>query len=343
MKPWKLRLAVLAATATVLLAAAGGAEPLHVVATTPDLGSLIETIGGADVELTTLVKGPQDPHAIEPRPSFIAKLHRADLLVLTGMELEQGWVPPLLRSARNPEILPGGPAYVDASRAIRPLELPAAGTDRSMGDVHPYGNPHYLTDPIRGVRVAALLRERLAAQRPEAAEGFAARFDAFERETAERLAGASLVAAHGAGAVLAAAERGDLAGLAGGDAPDGWLGSLPRAGTLAVEDHQFYGYFAERFGLVLVGRLEPQPGIAPTTRHLGEVVGLVEARAVPVILASAYFDPRHARWVAERTDAQVVPLAHQPGARAGTPDYLGTIDYNVRALAAALRGAPKTR
>ena len=328
--------AALTALPLLLLTTAAVSAPLRVVATTPDLGSLVATIGGGEVELTTLVKGPQDPHAIEPRPSFITKLHRADALVLTGMELEQGWVPPLLRSARNPEILPGAPGYVDASSAIRPLEQPAAGTDRSMGDVHPLGNPHYLTDPIRGVRVAALLRERFATLRPAAADGFGARFAAFERETAERLAGPELVVAHGAGAVLAAVERGGLASLAGGDAPGGWLGRLPASGPLAIEDHQFWAYFAERFGVQLVGRLEPQPGIAPSTRHLGEVVELVDARSVGLILASPYFDPRHARWVAERTGAEVVPLAHQPGARDEAQDYLGTIDYNVRVLAEAI-------
>lgn len=334
------RMILLGALVACAGAPAGAAEkrtePLRVVATTTDLGSLIASIGGDDVDVTTLVKGPQDPHAIEPRPSFITKLHRADVFVLTGMELEQGWAPPLLRSARNPDILPGGPGYVDASTVITPLEVPAASADRSMGDIHPYGNPHYLTDPLNGVRVAALLRDRLTTLRPAQQTAFGSRYEAFAHAAAERLVGADLVVQHGAPRILQALDRDSLAELAGGAHPAGWFGRLPAPGTNAVEDHRFWAYFARRFGLVLVARLEPKPGIAPTTRHLSEVVELVVRRGIPVILASGYFDPRHARWVSERTGATVVPLAHQPGARPDTPDYLSTIDFNVRALARAL-------
>lgn len=327
--------------AGALLAAAAlpaHAGPLQVVATTPNLGSLIASVGGDEVEITTLVKGPQDPHTLEPRPSFIAKLHRADLFVLVGMELEQGWVPPLLRSARNPEILPGASGYIDASTVIAPLEIPAAAADRSMGDVHPYGNPHYLTDPLNGVRVARLIRDRLGAQQPEHEAVFTRRFEAFSRAVAERLVGAEFVARHGTDATLRAIAQGTLAEQAGGDSLSGWLGSLPPPGTNAIEDHQFWAYFAVRFGLNLVGRLEPHPGVPPTTRHLSQVIEIMKLREIPLILASAYFDPRHARWVSERTGATVVSLAHQPGARPDTPDYLSTIDLNVRALARALKG-----
>ena len=148
------------------LAAAAKGEPLRVVATLPDLGDLAKRVGGSEVAVTVLVKGPQDAHFLEPRPSFVRALHEADLFVLNGMELEVGWVPPLLQSARNPEILAGAPGYVDASRAITPIEVPAA-VSRAMGDVHPQGNPHYLTDPCNGMRVAALLRDRLAERDPE--------------------------------------------------------------------------------------------------------------------------------------------------------------------------------
>jgi len=314
------------------------AGPLRVVATTPNLGSLIASVGGAHVEVTTLAKGPQDPHSLEPRPSFITKLHRADLFVLVGMELEQGWVPPLLRSARNPKVLPGASGYLDASTAIAPLEIPTAAADRSMGDVHPYGNPHYLTDPLNGVRVARLIRDRLSARQPEHEATFTTLFEAFSRATAERLVGADWVARHGTDATLRAIGQGTLGEWTGEEPLAGWLGSLPPPGTNAIEDHQFWAYFAARFGLNLVGRLEPRPGVPPTTRHLGQVIETMNQREIPLILASAYFDPRHARWVSERTGASVVSLAHQPGARPDTPDYLSTIDFNVRALATALKG-----
>jgi ABC-type Zn uptake system ZnuABC Zn-binding protein ZnuA len=322
--------------AALLLAGSGAAEPLRVVATIPDLGSLAEAIGGEDAAVTTLVKGPQDPHFLEPRPSFIRSLHEADVFVLVGMELEVGWVPPLLKSARNPKILAGAAGYLDASAAIVPLDVPQGAVDRSMGDVHPYGNPHYLTDPVNGLRVAALLRDRFAEQRPDRAEAFRERYGRFGAELASRLAGAEALRGHDPEEVVRAAEEGRLDALLGGP-PGGWLGSVSAAsGRSAVEDHRLWEYFARRFGLRPVATLEPLPGIAPTTRHLAAVVETMKQDRVGLILSSVYFDPRHASWVAERTGAQVVPLAHQVGAREGTADYLATVDYNVRALEAAL-------
>ena len=322
--------------AAFLAAPAGAAEKLRVVVTIPDLGSLAESVGGEDVEVVALVKGPQDPHFLEPRPSFIRVLHDADLLVVVGMELEVGWVPPLLSSARNPKIQPGAPGYVDASTAIVPMEVPQGAINRSMGDVHPYGNPHYLTDPVNGLRVAALLRDRFAEQRPERAEAFRDRYRRFAGELAVRLVGAEAAAGHDPEEIVRAAEEGRLDALLGVP-PGGWLGSVHAAsGRDTVEDHKLWEYFARRFGLRPVATLEPLPGIAPTTSHLAEVVETMKQDHVGLILSSVYFDPRHASWVAERTGARVVALAHQVGAREGTPDYLSTIDYNVRALEAAL-------
>jgi ABC-type Zn uptake system ZnuABC Zn-binding protein ZnuA len=337
-----LRRAIRCLTVALALAGAAGgsaAEPLRVVATLPDLGSLVGTLGGGEVEVTVLVKGPQDAHFLEPRPSFIRALHEADLFVLNGMDLEVGWVPPLLQSARNPEILPGAAGYLDASGAVAPLEVPQGRVDRSMGDVHPYGNPHYLTDPVNGLRVAALLRDRLAERRPSAKATFDARYAGFASELAARLVGAAAIAAHDPEEIVRAVEEGRVEALLGGE-PGGWLGALRAArGRSAVEDHKLWEYFARRFGLVPVATLEPLPGIAPTTSHLAEVVAVMKQGGVGLILSSVYFDPRHATWVAERSGARVVPLAHQVGARDGAVDYLATLDYNVRALAQAL-GSP---
>jgi ABC-type Zn uptake system ZnuABC Zn-binding protein ZnuA len=335
------RLTHAALVVSFALAAAVGAraEPLRVVATVPDLGSLVEAVGGEDVAVTVLVKGPQDPHFLEPRPSFVRALHEADAFVVVGMELEIGWVPPLLKTARNPAILPGGRGHVDASGAIVPLEVPQGAVSRAMGDVHPYGNPHYLTDPVNGLRVAALLRDRLSELRPEAAPAFAERYRRFAGELAARLVGADAARGRDGEELVRAVEDGRVAALLGEAPAAGWLGALRAAqGRPALEDHKLWEYFARRFGLELVGTLEPKPGIAPTTSHLEEVVRGMQQGGVGLILTSPYFDPRHARWVAERTGARVVELAHQAGAREGTPDYVATVDHNVRALAAALGG-----
>lgn len=329
--------ALLALGMTLGIDVAAGSAPLRVVATVPDLGSLAQAVGGEEVDVTVLVKGPQDPHFLEPRPSFVTALHAADVFVVVGMELEIGWVPPLLKTARNPGILPGSPGYVDASAAIVPLEVPQGAVNRAMGDVHPYGNPHYLTDPVNGLRVAALLRDRLSAERPEAAAAFAERYRRFAGEVATRLVGPEAAGGRDPEELVRAVEEGRLAAVLGGKPAGGWLGTLHAAsGRPTVEDHKMWEYFARRFGLEIVDQLEPKPGIAPTTSHLEEVVGTVQQRGVGLILTSPYFDPRHARWVSERTGARVVTLAHQSGALEGTPDYLATVDTNVRALAEAL-------
>jgi ABC-type Zn uptake system ZnuABC Zn-binding protein ZnuA len=329
----------LALLAGLALGGAASGEPLSVVATVPDLGSLAQAVGGEDVAVTVLVKGPQDPHFLEPRPSFVRALHEADAFAVVGMELEIGWVPPLLRTARNPGILPGGPGYIDASAAIVPLDVPQGTVTRAMGDVHPYGNPHYLTDPVNGLRVAAFLRDRLGALRPERAGAFAERYRRFADELAARLVGPEAAAGRDGEAVARAVEEGRLDALLGGTPAGGWLGALRGArGRPALEDHKLWEYLAHRFGLEIVGTLEPKPGIAPTTSHLEAMVRTMQERGVRLILASPYFDPRHARWVAERTGARVVALAHQAGAQEGAVDYLSTVDYNVRAIAEAVGG-----
>jgi ABC-type Zn uptake system ZnuABC Zn-binding protein ZnuA len=322
--------------AACLAAPAGAAAKLRVVATVPDLASLAESVGGDDVEVTTLAKGPQDPHFLEPRPSFIRAMHDADVFLMVGMELEVGWVPPLLSSARNGAIMQGRPGHLDASSAIVPIEVPQGVVTRAMGDVHPYGNPHYLSDPVNGLRVAALLRDRLSELRPERSAAFAERYRGFARELAVRLVGREAAAAHDPEEIVRAVEEGRVDAVLGRP-PGGWLGAVRgAAGRPAVEDHKLWEYFARRFGLRPIATLEPLPGIAPTTRHLAEVVEEMKVDQARLILSSAYFDPRHARWVAERTGARIVPLAHQVGAREGTSDYLSTVDYNVRALQEAL-------
>ncbi|RIK90389.1 MAG: hypothetical protein DCC71_25575, partial [Proteobacteria bacterium] len=182
------------ALALLVLAGAARAEPLRVIATVPDLADLARSVGGDAVDATSLVKGPQDPHFVEARPSFVRALHDADLLLAVGLELESGWLPALLQGARNARIAPGAPGHLDASDAVAPLEVPSAPVDRSMGDVHALGNPHYLTDPVRALHVAGAIRARLAALRPEESAGFDARYDTFARRLVAALVGAELAA-----------------------------------------------------------------------------------------------------------------------------------------------------
>ncbi len=335
----------LLAVCALLGALPATAAPLRVAATTSDLASLVAIVGGDEVEVTTFAKGTEDPHFVEAKPSFVKALSQADLLVVTGLDLEVGYLPPLLENARNPAVLLGGRGYLDASRAITPLEVPVGVVDRSMGDIHAYGNPHYLADPLNGLAVARLLERKLAELRPAAREGFAQRLEAFRRELGRRLVGATLAEKYDAEKLATLYELGALdeflATQGERTALGGWLGRLrPFRGTAFVDDHQLWPYFARRFALEPVAHMEPRPGIPPTTRHLAEVVALMRARDVRLILASAYYDPRHARFLAEQTGARVAVLAHQVGARPGVDDYLGMIDYNVEAIVTALSATP---
>jgi len=323
------RVHILAAAVALLACAAGAsAKPLRVVTTTPDLAALARAVGGDAIDVTSLAKGPQDIHFIEPRPSFVSELHRADALIVNGLELEVGWLPAVLPAARNDQVNTGGRGFIDASVAIDPLDVPTGQIDRSMGDVHPRGNPHYLIDPVNALDVARLLRDRFSELRPDDATRFAAGYSAFAARLCAALVGEKLAVSASPEQIAAQARSGELA-----RSPDlgGWLG-IARASPVrrAVQDHRYWTYFAHRFELELVETLEPKPGIAPTTAHLQQVIARIRAESIPVLLATPYFDPRHARFVAEQSGVRVADLAHQVGARPGTDDYVAMIDYDVK-------------
>lgn len=333
----------LAAITTLALASAtpARADPLNVCATTPDLGSLAQEVGGSEVDVHVFTKGTQDPHFVEPRPSFIKDLSQADLFIQVGLDLEIGWAPALLKSARNGRVLPGAPGFLDASASIAPLGVATGTVDRSLGDVHPMGNPHYLLDPINGLKVARAIRDKLVELRPEKKDELTGRLEAFTRKLGVALVGERLAAKYDAEKLAALAQLGKLDDFLSkqGDGPlEGWLGRLGKLrGTLVVGDHDQWPYFARRFGLEVVGFLEPRPGVAPTTKHLGTIIALMRSRNVKLVFSVPYFDERHGRFVASETGAAVVPLAHQTSAYPDASDYLSAIEHNVHALEAAAK------
>jgi ABC-type Zn uptake system ZnuABC Zn-binding protein ZnuA len=315
-----------------------------VVATTPDLAALLRAIGGPLVAVTTLVAGPQDPHYLDPRPSMLYALQRAELLVETGRELESGWLPVLVNNCRNPAIQAGQLGRLDASIAVRALGALGGTMDRTAGDLHRGGNPHYLSDPLCGLQVAALLRDRCALLWPTAKPTFAANYEHFRQQLAKALVGdvlaqlyeddaEQLLTALGGGTLLPLLEQqGDLPKLGG------WAQLLrPLQQSPIVADHDLWPYFAQRFGFVVFGFLEPKPGMSPTTHHLQALAERMQQAKVRAVLCSPYFPPQHAKVLQQAAGAVLVPMAHQPGARPGTDDYVAWIDHNVRALAAALR------
>jgi ABC-type Zn uptake system ZnuABC Zn-binding protein ZnuA len=343
--PWAVSSALLLSAALLwpLAAAAAAAKPVPVCATVPDLGSLVQEIGGDRVQVAVFAKGTEDPHFVEAKPSFIKALSQCELYLQAGMDIEIGWAPVLLRNARNPSILPGAGGFLDASAVIVPLEVPSGPVDRAMGDVHPLGNPHYLLDPLNGLKVARLIRDRLIALRPEDRPGFEDRYRAFDARLRAALVGEALANRYDVEKLARLFEHGRLRAFLQSQGEEarlgGWLGSmLPHYGTRVVDDHAIWPYFARRFGLQVIGHLEPKPGIPPTTAHLRALVARMRDEGVRALLAVPYYDPRHARFVSEHTGAKVLALAHQVGARPGTGDYLAMVDYNVRQLAEGLQG-----
>ena len=325
-------------------------EPaLKVCTTTPDLAALVREIGGRSVDVVSFTKGAQDPHHLEARPSFIRRLKDADLFVQVGLGLEVGWAPVLLRSARNSETRPGSEGFLDVSMVISPLGVPEQEVDRSHGDVHAEGNPHYLLDPLNGLKVARVLRDRLIALRPGAKGELESNYDKFRTQLLSLLLGDRLPKVYVGerlDKLLKLLEKGGPKRFlefldSQGQRPDlgGWLAlASPYLGAKVISDHDLWLYLGRWVGIDVQSYLEPKPGISPTTKHLAHVIRTVKAQKISVILSAPYFDPRHANFVSRHTGAQVVAMAHQVGAREGADSYLRMLDYNARRLVAAFGG-----
>jgi zinc/manganese transport system substrate-binding protein len=292
----------------LLLAAAplAAQPPLAVVATTEDLAALLREVGGEKIKIEAIAKGYQDPHFVEAKPSFILKLHSAELLVVVGRELEIGWLPPLIQQSRNAKLQPGSSGYLDASLTAKILEIPTGQITRAMGDVHPLGNPHYWLDPGNGRRIAGALRDRLSQLRPAEAGYFASRCEDFDRR-------------------LAAAER-------------RWDEAMaPFKGLKVVTYHRSWPNFCERFGLDVVGYVEPKPGIPPSPSHTLGLIQEMKRLGVKLLLVEPYFDLRTPRSIGRESGAKVVVLSPSVGGEKEITDYIALFDYDIRLLTAAIQ------
>src|SRR5436190_10760242 len=295
----KKRIIVCAAVAAVLAAAPLlQAATLKVVATTQDLEALAKEVGGDRIETDSLAKGYQDPHQVEPKPSFILKLNKADLLIVVGRELEIGWLPPLINQARNPRIQPNGDRYLDASQTAKILEIPNGQITRAMGDVHPSGNPHYWLGPDNGRRIAQLIQKKLSEISPSDATYFAQRYADFDRRLAE-------------------AEKRWQAEMA------------PYKGVKVVTYHRSWPNFTEAFGLDVIGYVEPKPGIPPSPSHTLELIQEMKRQQVKVIIMEPYFDRKTPDSISRETGAQVIVLAPSVGGEKDVTDYFKLCDYDV--------------
>lgn len=328
------------AIAVAIPAFAQEKNPLKVCCTLTDLGSLVREIGGEKVNVSVFAKGTEDAHFIETRPSFIKELSTADLYLQAGLELEIGWAPLLLRQCRNARVQPAAAGYLDCSKVIEPLDIPKGPVDRSQGDVHAFGNPHYLLDPVNGLKVAKLIAQKLTELRPADREYFEQRYSAFSRRLAVAMIGEPLADAYPGERFeqlmkLADAGRLDEFLTSQGQLEKllGWMGAVrPMRGAKVVADHNMWEYFFNRFGLVVTGYMEPKPGLAVTTRHLRGLVETMKQQEVKLVVAGSYFDSRHTQFVASNTGASAAILAHQVQAMDGASDYLAMFDYNLKRL-----------
>lgn len=300
-----------AVLATALLLTFAGAVParaqdrIRAVATLPVLAELVKAVGGDRVEVKAIASPVQDPHFVDAKPSYILAASRAQLWIEAGMDLEVGWAPLVREGSRNARIQKGAPGFVDASSRVRKLAVPTGGFDRSRGDVHPFGNPHYWLDPLNAVPVTADIALALARIDPKNASYYADRRRAFLEELDRRMGG--------------------------------WRARMaPVRGVPVVSYHESWEYLASRFGMTLVGQLEPKPGIPPSPSHLARLIERMRSSGARLVLVEPYYEKKNPQLVARETSAVVVELPNQP--QAGQ-DYFGFIDALTARLAQAARGA----
>lgn len=299
-----IALVLLAAGWSLLLAQPALAQ-LKVFACEPEWGALAQELGGDRVSVYNATTALQDPHYIEAKPSLIARMRNADLVVCTGSELEVGWLPVVLRQSGNARVQPGAPGYLEAAPLVPRLEIPKV-LDRSQGDIHPGGNPHIHLDPRNIARVAEVLRDRLLQIDSANAAHYKSRAAAFLARWAE------------------ATKRWELQ-------------AAPLRGSGMVTYHKNMSYLNAWLGLREVGALEPKPGVPPTTGHLADLVARMQADPAKIIVYSAYNSPQAAQFLSERTKIPVVMLPYTVGGSDRAKDLFGLFDDTLARLLAALK------
>jgi zinc/manganese transport system substrate-binding protein len=308
----KVTLIVAVLMSSLLSAVSARAQArLNVIATTEDLAAIAREVGGDRIVVEALARGYQDPHFVEAKPSFILKLQKADLLIVVGRELEVGWLPPLIQQSRNAKVQQGAPGYLDASTHARILDIPQGQITRAMGDVHPSGNPHYWLDPENGKVIARAIAAKLSEFRPDDKSFFDQRLAEFSTRVDEGM------------------KR--------------WLAALaPYKAVKVVTYHRSYPNFADRFGLNVVGYVEPRPGIPPSPGHTLALIQEMKRQQIKVILMEPYFDQKTPNSIATQTGAKVIVLPPSVGGEKSITDYIKLFDYNINLLVNALRDAGAT-
>lgn len=295
----------LALIAAMLVPAGAYAAP-RVVTTTEGLAALAREVAGDRATVESLSSGTQDPHFVDANPILIVKLRNADLLVDVGLDLEIGWLPPLVNQSRNARIQPGGSGRLTAATAVEVLDAPSGPVDRSRGDLHPGGNPHFLADPRRAVKVATAIAAKLGALDPGGSGRYAAGLDQFRKK------------------IEAAQAR--------------WEAALaPAKGKKIFTHHRTLTYFLGWSGIVSAGELEPRPGVPPPPAHLAGLVQLARRESVKAIVVENYYSTKSAQAVAPLANAKISQIPGDVGGEPGVRTYEQYMDMLVSRIAGALR------
>ena len=282
------------------------AKKLNVVTSTTDMAALTQEVGGDKVTVEAIAKGYQDPHFVEAKPSFLLRLRQADLLISVGLQLEIGWLPPLITQSGNPRIQVGAPGYLDASQFAEILEIPQGPVTRAEGDVHPLGNPHYWLDPDNGRRIARGIATKLGDLDPPDGAYFQQRFQDFDKR-------------------LTTAEQ-------------KWEAEMkPYHGRKVVTYHRSFPNFAKHFGLDVIGYVEPRPGIPPTPSHTLELINLMKRENCKIVLVEPYFDLKTPQSIGRATGAQVIVYLPSVGGEKQVTNYFELFDYDIGLLIKAFQ------
>ena len=301
-----LRTAILA---LLVVAPVTAQATLKVVTTTEDLAAIAREVGGARVQVDFMAHGYEDPHHVDAKPSFVLKLAKADVFIQIGRELEIGWVPPLLNNARNAKIQPGGAGFLDVSSGVKILEVPTGTVDRSMGDVHPFGNPHFWLSSDNAVLMAQGIAAKFAQVDPAGAAVYKA--------------GAVAFAQHMAAAKLRWTATAKQIGLTGAN---------------IVTYHNSWPYFAREFGCHVIAYVEPRPGIPPSVGHTADLIAKMKAQHVRVLLVEPYFDQKLPRRIGANAGVPVVMLPPSMDGSAGMKTFSDLFDRQLQLLAKAMGG-----
>jgi zinc/manganese transport system substrate-binding protein len=294
----------------LLMLAAFGATTasakLNVVATIPDFGAIAQEVGGDKVKVTSICKPTEDAHFVDARPSFVRVLNQADVLIEGGAELEIGWLPPLVNGARNSKILSDAPGHVILSRGIHLLEVPTGPVDRSMGDVHPLGNPHFWLDPADGKIMAKTLADTFTRLQPKDAAVFESNLKKFQGRLDKKI--------------------------------EEWAKLMePYRGTKVVSYHKSFDYLLERYGLELVGTIEPKPGIEPSPSYINALIPRVKEQGVKLVIIEPFRPRKTPEYVAETIGAKLVIIPDKVGGNEHAKDYISLFDYNLAQISAGLK------